>query len=195
MEIDPLEFQTRLSLLERLVLKVREYREVRAVRRTFSKYLRPVGEKETKRKTGWFIDPPEVRHFQYVIVGLEELEFEKASLLMEKVLEAFYKHHGLISTYSPFLMIGSWGTLQDDPDSVENRLATVAEVLAENGQLVRIAHGQATGIVGILGSRHRFTYGPLIPGFHEIQDELSRAEFGSAFEVSEKGAPLNSDTC
>lgn len=191
MEIDPPEFQTRLTLLERFALKIREYREVRAVRRTFSKYLRPAAVKQTEKKTGWFINPPEVRHFQYVVVGLEELEFEKAALLMGRVLEAFYKNHGLISTYSPFLMIASWGTLRDAPDSVEDRLATVADVLAENGQLVRIAHGQATGIVGVLGGRHRFTYGPLIPGFQEIQDELSKAEFGTAFEVPEKGVLLN----
>ncbi len=127
--------------------------------------------------------PYEVRHFQFVIVGLEELEPEETCTLMGNIEESFRRLGGYTSTYSPFIIIGSFGSYFSE-DSVESRFRVVNELLANHHDKVRIAHGQADGIVGHIGSEYRSSYGPLIPGFQEIREKLSETPFGMAFEVS-----------
>jgi hypothetical protein len=135
-----------------------------------------------------FSAAPQLKHFQFIVIGLEELDPEQTARLAERVCDCLFEHGAILGCISSLWIIGYWGILFDD-DSAISRLSTVSHLLAIEGSLIRIAHGQCSGMVGNIGSKHRFTYSGLIPGLHEIREKLSEAEFGTAFEVPEKGAP------
>ena len=133
----------------------------------------------------YFNHPPEIRHFQFVIVGLDDLPPDDAAKLVERLCDSFVSHGANIDCISSILVIGTFGLLNVE-DSEEARVKLVGELLKAHGKFVRIAHGQCSSVVGNLGSKHRFNYMGLIPRLHEIREQLSETPIGTAFEVPEQ---------
>jgi len=122
------------------------------------------------------------RHFQFVIVSPDDLPADEAAALAEGVTDAFYSHGGMVFSISSFLIVGGFGMLHT-ADSSQQRKALVADLLANFGNRIRIAHGQCNGIVGNLGSKYRSSYGAMIPGFQEIREKLERSDLNTCFEA------------
>lgn len=191
MEIDPPEFRTHGSWLERLGYKlgqkIVEYRQARRVRHIFEDF-------EERRKNGelesYFSAKPQLRHFQFIVVGLEELDPQQTMKLGERICDCLLDHGAVLGTITSLWIIAFWGIVWE-PDSAVSRLRAVSEILATNGTLTRIAHGQCSSLVGNMGSRYRFSYEGLIPGLQDIREKLSQTEFGTAFEVLEEGPREN----
>jgi hypothetical protein len=120
-----------------------------------------------------------MKHYPFVIVDFGAANSEAMSAFIGKVVEAFDRHHGIVPVITSFLVIGYLGIPFREYDLVERRLSLVSGLLAENGNLVRIAHGQCDGIVGLLGRRHNIR----IPGLPEIREKFSNIPFATALEV------------
>ena len=91
----------------------------------------------------------ETKHFQFVLVNVEEKEPSEIPAIIGKIADAFSR-----------------------------------ALLAENGDRIRIAHGQCSGGVGNFGTKGHWRYGAIIPGFTAILKKLLDAPFGSAVEIS-----------
>jgi len=135
--------------------------------------------------TNYFSVTPQLKHFQFIVVGLEELPPDQTAALAERVCDCLYERGAMIDCITSLWIIASWGAIFND-DSPEARLAAVSDLLTTNASSVRIAHGQCLSIVGNIGSRQRFNYEALIPGLQDIREKLSQTKFGTAFEVPEK---------
>jgi hypothetical protein len=127
-----------------------------------------------------------IRHFQFVLVDLKETLPSEISAAVGRVVDAFFRHGALLSNVTPSLVVGYLGIPNSNSksDSVEARLSLVAALLSENGDSIRVMHGQCDGVAGNLGSRGRWIYGAIIPGFSEILRKLLAAQFGTSREVS-----------
>jgi hypothetical protein len=68
-------------------------------------------------------------------------------------------------------------------NSPDVRRGLVDTLLRENGERIRIVHGECDGAVGLLGPQKRVTYGEVIPGFSGILKTLLETKVGTAVEV------------
>jgi hypothetical protein len=130
------------------------------------------------------LPPPELMHFQYVLVHIRESEPDKITMLLARVVDAFLIHQATPADTTPSLLVGYFGFPNAKYDSIEARINLVAALLAENGTAVRIAHGQCNGLGGFFGSQRRGIYGAVIPIFSAVLKKLLDIEFGTAVEIS-----------
>jgi hypothetical protein len=127
---------------------------------------------------------PTTKHLQFVVVELDDLPAEDSGLLIDRICQAFDSHCDEVLTISSFLVIGYFGLLWST-NSAKARLGLVLDLVAQFGSSIRVAHGQCEGVTGIMG-RRRISYNVVIPGFHEIREQLSQTPFGTAFEAPER---------
>jgi hypothetical protein len=160
----------------------------RRTRRIFQNYLSPALIKQLEKSTregGFTPKPPEQRHFQFVVVNLEDKNIEQLPACSEKVVDTLLRHEAVVFNISASLVLGCFGVIFFSPDSAERRLAVVADLIKQNGAGIRVAHGECNGFVGHLGSAKRLSFEAMIPNFSEILKKLLDAQFGAASEVSE----------
>ena len=159
--------------------------EQRSARKTFEKYVSPevIRLIEKSPPTG-FKAIPEVRHFQFVIVVLDDSRLDEVPKILSRVGDVILRHDGMISNISASIVVACLGVPFSIGDSVENRLSLLNTLVAENGTLIRIAHGQCNGTVGNLGCEKRFVYEAVIPGFNDILKQLLDSPGGTVHEVS-----------
>jgi hypothetical protein len=125
----------------------------------------------------------ESRHFQFVIILVNESDFQEVPAIISVVIGTLLQHGAILSNITSSLLVGLLGIPFPNGDSPEVRRGVVDALLRENGERVRIAHGQCDGIVGLLGTKKRCTYGEVIPGFSEILKKLLETEYGIAIEI------------
>src|SRR4030095_9156220 len=119
-------------------------------------------------------------HFQYILVHMRETAPGELQKLIARVIEAFFPRNGVLGSIQSSLVVGYLGIPWPQYDSSEARADLVAALLAANGKAIRIAHGECNGLVGLIGSNRRFTYGAIIPEFSSVLKKLLDAEFGTA---------------
>jgi hypothetical protein len=107
----------------------------------------------------------ESRHFQFVIILVNESDFQEVPAIISAVVGTLLQHGAILSNITSSLLVGLLGIPFPNGDSPEVRRGLVDALLREHGERVRIAHGQCDGIVGLLGTKKRCTYGEMIPGF------------------------------
>jgi hypothetical protein len=162
----------------------REFRR-RKVQREFEKYVPSelVAEAASAIRAGK-LPMSEGRHFQFILVHLEEVSTDEIPALIKKVVDGFYRNGATVSDISSSLIVGYFGLPNPKSDLAESRLKLVSDLLAENGSAIRIAHGQCNGLVGSFGTEGRWKYGGIIPNFSEILKKLLESQFGTATEIS-----------
>ena len=168
-----------------IILKLfREYFERRKVRKTFEKYVSPsvikLIEKDPKR---YFSAGPQRKHFQFIIVLMDESKPEEVSPLLSKVVETCFQHGMILDQVFFSLLTAHLGHPFEEHNNPETRLAVVSEILRENSGSIRVAHGECTGLVGNFGCPKRFAWGALIPNFLGILRSLLDAPPGAVLEV------------
>ncbi|HKM90110.1 MAG TPA: hypothetical protein VJX29_05805 [Candidatus Acidoferrales bacterium] len=126
----------------------------------------------------------EAKHFQFVIILLDDAKPEEVPAIIGKVVSILLQHGAILSSITSSLLVGLLGVPFPKGDSPELRLRLVKALLAGNGDRLRIAHGQCTGAFGLLGTEGRWTYGEVIPEFSGILKKLLGSQFGTAVEVS-----------
>lgn len=153
------------------------------MKRVFRKYLAPevvaILEKTPKIQLGKI----QAQHFQFVVVHIDETRPDEVPQVIGKVFAAFTRNRTTLEGVTSSLVVGYFGIPFPEYDKPETRLELVRTILAENGSRVRVAHGQCTGLVGILGSEGRCTWGGIIPGFSEVLKKLFASDFGTEIPV------------
>src|SRR5262249_36509320 len=130
------------------------------------------------------IGPPEVKHFQFVVILVEDTNPEQVPAMINAVMSTLVHYHANISNVAPPLIMALLGVPFLESNSPEKRRELVDALLRENSERVRIAHGACDGAVGIFGGDGRRTYSAVIPGFAEILQKLLPAKFGAAIEAT-----------
>jgi hypothetical protein len=153
----------------------------RRVRTAFGDYLNP--EVIRRLLTRPDLVEPAVKHFQFVVILLDEPDSRQISTLMSGLVGTLFEHKATVSRLSPSLIVGLFGVPFPDGNWPEARRAAVEGLLKGEDSRIRIAHGECDALVGNLGGPLRFTYDAAIPGFLGILKKLLEAEPASAFEV------------
>jgi len=160
--------------------------ERRRVRKTFERLVSPgVIAAIEKDPTKFIKAAPEIRHFQFVIILLDDERPDDVPAMLNRVVDAIFNHHAMISNIYVSLVVAWFGFPFPDTDSVEERLKLVNTLVTGSKDLLRIAHGQCNGKVGNMGSEKRFAYGAVIPDFNNILKRLLDSPLGTVIEVPE----------
>lgn len=155
------------------------------LRREFSKHVPPelmsvMMETARVRPT----QPSQPRHFQYILVHVREADIDEIPKLISKVVDAFLCRSAIVTDITSSLVVGYLGLPNARYDSAKARSQLVAALLAENGDAVRVAHGECNGLAENFGSDRRWNYGAIIPNFSAVLKKLLDVEFGTAVEIS-----------
>jgi hypothetical protein len=157
----------------------------RRIRTAFGQYLSPEAIEKILRETGSKIRPHELKHFQFVVVLPDDSNPQEAPAIIGKVMDILMDHHANVSHSTPALFIALLGVPFPQYDSAEARRELVDALLRENGDRIRIVHGQCDGLFGLFGSdSSRWTHGSVIPGFSGILKKLLDTKLGTAVEIS-----------
>jgi hypothetical protein len=129
------------------------------------------------------IRPLEVKHFQFVVILADDTYPQKAPAIISAVMGTLVRHRANISNVTPLLFVALLGVPFPEGNSVEARRGLVDALLRENGDRIRIVHGECDGAVGMFGGDGRWTYGALLPGLAGILKKLLETKFGTAIEI------------
>ena len=163
-------------------MKIFEFLQRRKVRKSFEPYLSPEVVRRLLNNPEHLL--PKVKHFQFVVVLLDEANPQEISALVGGVVRTLFEHQATVTTVSLSIVVGLMGVPFPGSDSPEVRRAVVEALLRENGERIRIAHGECDAAVGNFGGPMRFVYDAAIPGFLGILKNLLEAEPGSEVAVS-----------
>ena len=126
----------------------------------------------------------EAKHFQFVVILVDEADPQEIPAIIGKVVGTLVEKSVTLSNISSSLLVALLGVPFPEGNSPEVRGELVSALLQENGERIRIAHGQCDGAFGILGAKGRWTYGEVIPGFSGVLKKLLETKFGTAVEIS-----------
>jgi hypothetical protein len=132
------------------------------------------------------VTSPEVKHFQFVLILADDTHPQAATATISSVMGTLVEHGANVSNVTPLLLVALLGVPFPESNSAEARRGLVDVLLRENGDRIRIVHGECDGTVGMFGGHRRWTYGALLPGFAGILKKLLDTQFGTATEVESK---------
>lgn len=127
----------------------------------------------------------ETKHFQFVVILVDDTNPEECRAVISRVVDTTIQH-ATTTQITSSLVLGLLGVPLPKSNSPEVRRALVKALLRQNGDRIRIAHGECDGSVGLLGTDGRFTYSGLIPGLSGILRKLLDTSLGSAVEIERK---------
>ena len=128
----------------------------------------------------------ETKHFQFVMVSVDATNDEELPAIVTAILDTITTSEGLAPTIEGGLIVKvlGFGFPFAEEDSMELRMNLVNALLAEHSRFIRIAHGEAFGLCGLIGSKQRFSLGVVIPNRSAIVRELLEQPLGTAIDVS-----------
>lgn len=147
-------------------------------------YVSPEVIERLLRERGPETSSPEVKHFQFVVILADDTNPQDVPAIIAAVVDMLVKHRANVSTITPSFSIALLGVPFPEGNSSEARRRLVEALLRENGNRIRIAHGECDGAVGMFGGDERRAYGAVIPGFSGILKTLLETKFGTAVETS-----------
>lgn len=154
------------------------------IRRDFQKRISPGVVAMLDEPTRLQSEKLEKRHFQFVLVNLEDSESDGLPATISKVASTILEEGIPIASIDSSLITVILGVPFHDLDLAESRAKLVAVLMREHGNLIRIAHGHCNGLAGVFGAEKRPVFGAIIPGFSRILKQLLNAQFGVAIEIS-----------
>ena len=156
----------------------------RKIRTTYGKYISPEATEKLLRETGSGISSPEVKHFQYVVAMADDTNPDEAPAVIGKIVQVLIEHHATVTNIMSSVVVALLGVPFPAGNSAAARMELVEVLLRENGDRIRIVHGECDGAVGNFGGPKRWSYGAMIPGFSAILKRLIETKFGGAIEIS-----------
>src|ERR1700728_4198780 len=146
-------------------------------------YISPEAIANALRETKPEIKPPELKHFQFVVVLADDTNSPEIPAIVSAVMGTLVRHQASISNSTPLLFVALLGVPFPEGNSEEARRKLVDALLRENGDRIRIVHGECEGASRTFGGHGRWTYGAVIPGFSGILKKLLESKFGTAVEI------------
>jgi hypothetical protein len=172
-----------------------DWLERRRTRKSFAQYVSPEIIKLIEQDPSKYIDlGPQKKHFQWILVNLEEASLESIPEQASRIVGACLEHRAFLSGVKSSLILAHLGSMFPDDDSCEKRMNLVNALLAENGDHVRVAHGQCYGLVGNIGTPRYMSWDVIIPNFTATVKNLLNTDFGAAIEVAEASAETPATT-
>jgi len=153
-------------------------------RKLWQAYLSPEEVAKLLRETKPEIKPPEVKHFQFVVILADDTNPQEVPAIISTVMGTFVHHHANVSNITSSLFVALLGVPFPEGNSPDARRELVDALLRENGDRIRIVHGECDGAFGTFGGHGRWTFGAVIPGFSGILKKLLETKFGAAVETS-----------
>lgn len=151
-----------------------DWRERRRVRKLFKKYV-SLPPKVTP-------ELPTIKHFQFVIVNLDDSDVQEFGERLGSVLSELCEQNAVVQGITPPIILATLGGQFPEYDRPELRVGLVDALIAKHPG-VRVAHGECESVWGIFGSKRSY-WGPLIPEMTETLKKLLTVPFGNAFEVA-----------
>jgi len=161
---------------------IRQMLERRRIRKAFRTLVD--SEEVAKLQTQFQARQLETRHFQFVVILVDETNPKEIPAVISGVVDTILQHGAIVSDITSSLVVGLFGVPFPEGNSPEVRRGLVDALLREHGDRIKIAHGHCDGAVGNLGSQKRCSYGAVIPGFAGVLKTLLETKFGTAVEVS-----------
>src|SRR5271165_914519 len=155
-------------------------------RRLFQDFVSPEALAKLQGKTQLSVGKIKGKHFQFVVILTDDSNPYEIPGIISAVVGCLLQHGAMVSNLSSSLLVGLLGVPSPQGDSPEARHGLVEALLRQNGDRIRIAHGQCDGAVGLLGTNERCTYGEVIPRFSAILKRLLETNFGTAVEIDSK---------
>lgn len=153
-------------------------------REATNEYISPQAVAKLLRETKSEIKAPEIRHFQFLVMLADDTKPQEVPSLISSVLHTLDEHRASVANIMSSLFVALLGVPFGEGNSAEARRALVEALLRENGEQIKIVHGECDGMFGTLGGIGRCTYGGVIPGFSGILKKLLETKFGDAVEIS-----------
>jgi hypothetical protein len=155
-------------------------------RNPFEEYVSPQVIGKLLREAGSEIKPPEVKHLQFVVALADDTNPQEVPAMISKVTDALLRHHVHVLQITSSLFVALLGVPFTEGNTPEVRRELVDALLRENGERIRIVHGECDGAFGMFGGQARWTYGAVIPGFSGVLKKLLETKFGTAVEIDGK---------
>jgi hypothetical protein len=127
---------------------------------------------------------PEVKHFQFVVMLADDKNPQDVPAMISRVISTLVQHRANVSNITSSLFVALLGVPFPEGNSAEARRRLVEALLRENGDQIRVVHGECDGAFGTFGGHGRWTYGAVIPGFSGILKKVLETRFGTAAEIS-----------
>ena len=109
---------------------------------------------------------------------------DEAPAVIGKIVQVLIEHHATVTNIMSSVVVALLGVPFPAGNSAAARMELVEVLLRENGDRIRIVHGECDGAVGNFGGPKRWSYGAMIPGFSAILKRLIETKFGGAVEIS-----------
>ena len=135
------------------------------------------------REGGSEIKPPEVKHLQFVVALADDTNPQDVPAMISKVTDTLLRHHVHVLQVTSSLFMALLGVPFTEGNTPNTRREVVSALLHENGERIRIVHGECDGAFGMFGGHARWTYGAVIPGFSGILNKLLETKLGTAVEI------------
>ena len=160
---------------------IRQMLERRRIRKELQRLVNPevVAQLQTQFQVGHL----ETKHFQFVLILVDETNTKETPAVISRVVDTILEHGAILSNITSSLLVGLFGVPFPEGNSPEVRRGLVDALLRENGDRIRIVHGECDGAVGNLGNQKRWSYGAVIPRFSGVLKTLLETKFGTAVEV------------
>jgi hypothetical protein len=129
----------------------------RSKRTSFEGYVSPETSAKLLREGKPGIQPPQVRHFQFVVILVDDANPNDVPTMIETVTGTLVRQHATVLNIASALLVGLLGVPFPESNSPQARLELVAAILQDNGARVRVAHGECDGAVGMFGGHQRWT--------------------------------------
>jgi hypothetical protein len=132
------------------------------------------------------IASPELKHFQFVVILADDTHPQKAPAIISAVMGTLVEQRATVLNAMPLLFVALLGVPFPEGNSAEARRGLVDTLLRENGDRIRIVHGECDAAFGTFGGHGRWTYGALLPGLGGILKKLLESKLGTAVEIESK---------
>jgi hypothetical protein len=163
---------------------IRQMLQRRRMRKILQGYVSPEAVAKLLRETKHEIRLPEVKHFQFVVMLVNDTNPLEVPAMISNAVGTLVRQRATVENISSSLLVGLLGVPFPEGNSPQARRELVDALLQDNGDRIRIAHGECDGAVGMFGSHERWTYGAVIPGFSGVLKKLLETKFGDAVELS-----------
>jgi hypothetical protein len=154
------------------------------MRKMLQRYFSPVAVAKLLSESKHEIRLPEVKHFQFIVMLVNDTNPQQVPAMISSAVGTLVRQRATVENISSSLVVALLGVPFPEGNSPRARRELVEALLHDNGDRIRIAHGECDGDVGMFGSHKRWTYGAVIPGFSGILKKLIETKFGTDVAIS-----------
>jgi hypothetical protein len=158
------------------------------IRRAFSQYLsRDVLDALAENPESLRLPEPQAVKLFYIVLQVRDDAIEDVPAYLDRALEIGLAFNCTTYIVSSMVVI-TFGLPIDImngryEEGIDRRADVVARLLGELGPNIRIISGCADGLLGMMGTKQRLTFGPVIPNFGDHLRVLTRLDYGQSEEI------------